>query len=224
MVYLFTMLPIDDVVGGCDVDDVDTVLVTAFVVVDTVCFVEPVDTIDEEGNVTGKDCVDWIRDTGGDDDDGCSTDDDCGSDRDGGDGVSFFDWFDANDDIDCDSCSDDDDPDATSVGDSDADGDSGGPVDDGAGCVDCDCGKSDFDDGDGDGDGVGDGDVDVNADGSGNDVSSVDAAKGGDVNSNTIDVCATDFDALTDANAEGSGDDENSVDSTSGDVVADPDG
>ena len=156
MVYLFTVLPIDDVVGGCDVDDVDTVLVTAFVVVDTVCFVEPVDTIDEEGNVTGKDCVDWIRDTGGDDDDGCSTDDDCGSDGDGGDGVSCFDWFDANDDIDCDSCSDDDDPDATSVGDSDADGDSGGSVDDGASCVDCDCDKSDFDDGDGVGDGDGD--------------------------------------------------------------------
>ena len=231
----YSLLPFDDVVGGCDVGDVDTVLVTAFVVVDTVCFVEPVDTIDEEGNVTGKDCVDWIRDTGGDDDDGCSTDDDCGSDGDGGDGVSCFDWFDANDDIDCDSCSDDDDPDATSVGDSDADGDSGGPFDDGASCVDCDCGKSDFDDGDG----VGDGDVDVNADGSSDDVSSVDAAKGdvvadpdcssdpdvaGDVNSNTIDVCATDFDALADANAEGSGDDENSVDSTSGDVVADPDG
>ena len=92
MVYLFTMLPIDDVVGGCDVDDVDTVLVTAFVVVDTVCFVEPVDAIDEDGKdcvtakdcvtlsldcVTAKDCVDWIGDTGGDDDGGCSADGDC---------------------------------------------------------------------------------------------------------------------------------------------------
>ena len=200
MVCLFAMLPFDDEVGGCDVDDVDTVLVTAFVDVDTVCFVEPVDTTDEEGNVTARDCVNWIGDTGGVDDGGdawvdsdadvsgdtkasdnggcnadevvdgggCGDDFDCVSDDSGDD--CGDDWFDANDDIDCDSCSDDDDPDATSVGDSDADGDSGGPVDDGASCVDCDCGKSDFDDGDGD--------VDVNADGSGDDVSSVDAAKG----------------------------------------------
>ena len=88
MVCLFAMLPFDDEVGGCDVDDVDTVLVTAFVDVDTVCFVEPVDTTDEEGNVTARDCVNWIGDTGGVDDGGCSADCACGSDGDGGDGVS----------------------------------------------------------------------------------------------------------------------------------------
>ncbi|PFX12868.1 hypothetical protein AWC38_SpisGene23105 [Stylophora pistillata] len=118
----------DTDVGGCDVDDVDTIIVVGFVVVDTVCLIKPDDTIDEEGNLTVEDCVDWIGDAGGvnDNDDVDFVTDGCG-----------VDWVDAEADINCDSCSDCNDSNATSVGDNDANGDSGGgAVDDGAGGVD----------------------------------------------------------------------------------------
>lgn len=58
----------DGVVGGGDLDDVDTVMVVGFV--------------DDERNAIAEDCVNWIDDAGGIDDDDCKGDGDCGCDKD----------------------------------------------------------------------------------------------------------------------------------------------
>ena len=222
MVYLFTMLPIDDVVGGCDVDDVDTVLVTAFVVVVTVCFVEPVDVIDEDGKdcvtlsldcVKAKDCVDWIGDTGGDDDGGCSADGDCGSDGDCGDG-DFGGAADDNGDGKSDGSGD------TGINDEERDGGSGvngdGTVDTGA---------------DGGGDTWVDSDTDLSGDVRASDDGGCDTDEvvdGGGCGNDFDCVCNDSGDDWFDANSDIDCDscscnDENSVNSTTGNVVTDPD-
>ena len=115
----------------------------------------------------------------------------CGKDRSGDD------WFDANSDIDCDSCSDDDDRNVTSVRNRNVDGDSGGLV----------------------------ASADANAEGSGDDENSVDSTSELLRKSSLVFKYFTDSDGLGDPKADGDGcGDPDDVVRVGGDVEADADG